>query len=88
LFIRIVKYEVSQKLRNGDEITWTSEAGILFVLQVYQLSPASYATVDITRKADKKTSQGVQIIKLPFQMLRSVTLHPLIYRFAPKIKLH
>ena len=67
---------------------WATEAGFLFVLQAYQLSPASYATVDITRKADKKTSQGAQIIKLPFQVLRRVTLHPLIYRSAPKYNQH
>jgi hypothetical protein len=30
------------------------------------LALASYATIDATQKTDKKTSQGVQVIKLPF----------------------
>jgi len=30
------------------------------------LALASYVTVDTTQETDKKTSQGIQVIKLPF----------------------
>jgi len=57
LFIRIIKYDVKQKLWNGNKITWTSGAGFLFTPKPVNLALESRVNVDTAQKMDKKTNQ-------------------------------
>jgi hypothetical protein len=54
LFIRIIKYDVKQKLWNGNKITWTSDAGFLFTSKPVNLALESHVNVDTAQKMDKK----------------------------------